>query len=1018
MKPSIVSSLKWELSKIPKIIHFYWGNEKLSYLRYLSVYTFHKYNPDWEIRFYYPKHIQNNITWNTFEQKATQYIKNDYYPKLKKLPIAFIQIDFKILGLDNNISEVHKASFLRQHLLSTTGGVWSDMDILYFKSINHLALNIEENKDLDTLICNDIGGHRHAVAFVLSSENNDFYNFTYKRAKTMYKPKDYQCIGAALVNRLFPTIESINERFPDLKIGNILPETTYAYNALHIKEIYNSSDLSKFTDNSIGIHWYAGHPLASEYINKITAENYNDFNNVLCKTINCSLKGTKIIDAKSKICKPIFHYCVLTSNRGDTAIRESIKRNIQKYVSKIPIAYFNCKGEILSKKRIDQVNKDASALIIGGSGLYTNYPFDSGWYFPCSTELFSKIKVPIILLGIGNNKNLKGTILNDELNKKAKKSIKLINNLAVISTVRDQKTYNLLNTIGIKKQELLLDPANFLDCPNVEKEKRVAINIAQHSPLLGRFDGNNIIRNKNLLHFSTISNYLIKKGYEVVFIAHDCLEQSLIIDLKQLVPALKYINTDNIDKMLEEYAKCQFSIGVKMHSNILSFAAGTPFISVYYDIKSIEYLKLINYSDFGISIFDDYYDKLKTKVNKLIDNWEDYSDYFKRIKAKENIKFQKVIKKICNIVAPEVNLNETPDIIKNNKKEDLNTFIKISYKPNAIKLLWLYDSWNKPEYNHWFKIDFVKYLKDNFNLGILVYGKNSHKNYPDLSPIPFCNNKKIKNIKKEFDFDIIVIDSYNRNKTRSFDNIPKVPIVYIEGDFHSHCNNLNYINWVKKMNPTVILYRHKSSIAKAEKTLPQFKRIWFPCSVDTAIFKPNPKIKKINKMLFIGTNWDSRKKYIGFLERNKICDIFERTDDKTIQKKYSSQFYVEILQTYMAIFNHSGGSAENVDNAKMFEAMACGAILITNECANGVKELFPQGSYLTYPNLHQGYGKFVSIDKKWGRFQEIITNIISQLKNNMRKRQQIIGESLKCIGERHTHEIRGKEFIEIIKKIK
>ncbi len=38
--------------------------------------------------------------------------------------------------------------------------------------------------------------------------------------------------------------------------------------------------------------------------------------------------------------------------------------------------------------------------------------------FPCSTELFSKIKVPIILLGIGNNKNLKGTILNDELNKK------------------------------------------------------------------------------------------------------------------------------------------------------------------------------------------------------------------------------------------------------------------------------------------------------------------------------------------------------------------------------------------------------------------------------------------------------------------------------------------------------------------------------------------------------------------------------------------------------------------------
>ena len=360
------------------------------------------------------------------------------------------------------------------------------------------------------------------------------------------------------------------------------------------------------------------------------------------------LKSIKI--KVKKLYKPIFHYCVMTTNKGDTAIRSSIERSVHKYLPEVPFAYFNCKGEILTEKRIKQFNDDASLLIIGGSGLYTNYPTDSGWYFPCKTELFSKLKIPIILLGIGNNNNLKNDIFKGNLKPDAEKSIKLINKLASISTVRDERTFDFLNSLGIKKHKLILDPANFLVYPEIKREKRVAINIGQHSPILGRFDGNNKIRNKNILYFSNISNHLIKKGYEVVFISHDTLEQSLIIDLKKYVPKLEYINTDNIDLMLQEYAKCQFSIGVKMHSNIMSFAVGTPFISVYYDKKSIEYLKLLNYSDFGVSIFDNYYKDLKNKTDNLVDNWEQYSDYFKRIKQKEFEKYDEITKQICNII--------------------------------------------------------------------------------------------------------------------------------------------------------------------------------------------------------------------------------------------------------------------------------------------------------------------------------------------------------------------------------
>jgi len=337
---------------------------------------------------------------------------------------------------------------------------------------------------------------------------------------------------------------------------------------------------------------------------------------------------------------------------------------------------------------------------------------------------------------------------------------------------------------------------------------------------------------------------------------------------------------------------------------------------------------------------------------------------------------------------------------------------------NKLKILWLCDSWNKPEYNHWFKIDFVKYLKDNFNLNILVYGKNSYENYPNLSPIIFSDNKTIQDIKKEFNFDLIVIDSYNRNKQRSFDNIFKFPIIYIEGDLHSHINNPDYINWINKLEPTFSLYRHKSNLVKANKFFPfnQFKNMWFPCSVDTNIFKPNNEIKKINKIFFMGTIWNTRKKYLECLKNNGLIDIFESKTKKQRQK-YSSYFYIKILQKYLVGFNHSGGSGENVDNAKMFEIMACGGILFTNECNNGVKELFPEGSYLTYPNLSKGLGRNVSVKIKWERFKNIIIDKTNFLINNPEEVKKITNKALKCIKTKHTHEIRGNEFIRVINEI-
>lgn len=354
----------------------------------------------------------------------------------------------------------------------------------------------------------------------------------------------------------------------------------------------------------------------------------------------------------TQIIKPIFYFSVKTGNRGDDAIRESITSAIAKRIN-VPFSYFNIKYDELTEQRIEQLNNDGSVLFIAGSGLYSNTNTPSGWYFNCKPELFNKIKVPIFLIGLGCNNNLKQDIFGGELSDKAKKSIKLINDLASISTVRDQRTYDILKEIGVINHQLMLDPACFLEVPKVKKEKRVAINIAQHAPLLGRFDGGEegqANRTKNLKLFAEISNWLIKKGYSIVFIAHDSLETNLIIDLKKLVPQLEWLNTDNIALICKEYSRCTMSIGLKMHSNILSFASETPFISLYYDLKSIEFLKMIGWERFGQSIFDTDIEWIKKQIKFIEHNPKYFSIYLKEQKEYYQPKFDNLIHQTCNLI--------------------------------------------------------------------------------------------------------------------------------------------------------------------------------------------------------------------------------------------------------------------------------------------------------------------------------------------------------------------------------
>ena len=86
----------WHLSKIPKIAHFYWGNKVLPYLRYLTLYSFKKYNPDWVVNLYIPKFLQPEMSWNGREHKFPIDCK-DYYGQINALTQQFNKLELELI---------------------------------------------------------------------------------------------------------------------------------------------------------------------------------------------------------------------------------------------------------------------------------------------------------------------------------------------------------------------------------------------------------------------------------------------------------------------------------------------------------------------------------------------------------------------------------------------------------------------------------------------------------------------------------------------------------------------------------------------------------------------------------------------------------------------------------------------------------------------------------------------------------------------------------------------------------
>ncbi len=279
----------WNFSSIPKIAHFYWGSDKMSFLRYMTLYSFKKLNPDWSVVLYVPKEVNKEKKWKTFHSSDSQDYKQefDYKGLLDELAIKIVEVDFS-KTIVNNAGEAQRSDYLRWHLLYEKGGAWFDMDILFIKPLVNMDLGVSSKSEVDIINCFDSRhNNEQPIGALFSSIKNDYYKSICLEVKKCTNFDNYQAIGTVVASRIAFSKESLEQNFPNLKKLYFDYELFYLLDYQNLNQIYNNNVFTSLKDNDkvIGIHWYGGDTLTSQFNNLINKNNYHTFDNTICSAI-------------------------------------------------------------------------------------------------------------------------------------------------------------------------------------------------------------------------------------------------------------------------------------------------------------------------------------------------------------------------------------------------------------------------------------------------------------------------------------------------------------------------------------------------------------------------------------------------------------------------------------------------------------------------------------------------------------------------------------------------------------
>lgn len=258
-----------------KNAYFFWGNERMSWMRYMTIKSFVKLNPDWKVKLYSTKEYRDNKPWGTYEkQDFFTYSGPDYSDRLS---VDIIEWDMPKELQARKISPPQLCDFFKWWVLSKNSGIYFDMDILFFKPIEDFYNEIRNYK---TAICHN---GWISIGVLASSGDNKFFKDLYSHTLKTFNPSHYQSAGVmAIYSKFNCREEDAFKRLSESYEGvcNFPYRYFYPYSCNEVEKIYAPGGE---VGEACGLHWFGGHPLSQKYNSLLTEDTYRDYDTLFTR---------------------------------------------------------------------------------------------------------------------------------------------------------------------------------------------------------------------------------------------------------------------------------------------------------------------------------------------------------------------------------------------------------------------------------------------------------------------------------------------------------------------------------------------------------------------------------------------------------------------------------------------------------------------------------------------------------------------------------------------------------------
>jgi hypothetical protein len=227
----------------------------------MTVKTFAMLNPDWRVKVWTPQKAGAPVPWKTKEHVHCSWEGEDW---LLRVTEAGENVELLEAPLQDfpGLSEVHRSDLLRWRLLHTIGGFWSDFDIVYFRSMSDLQVDMTA----DALLCwgeTEELKDWQAIGFLAGTPGCKLFREMEQVGLALSRaPKlAYQDLGTDLLKRYaLPGEKSAI----GTKIGQISQYAVYPFKSVkgQMSALWNHNKELDLRKTTIGIHWFAAQRMA------------------------------------------------------------------------------------------------------------------------------------------------------------------------------------------------------------------------------------------------------------------------------------------------------------------------------------------------------------------------------------------------------------------------------------------------------------------------------------------------------------------------------------------------------------------------------------------------------------------------------------------------------------------------------------------------------------------------------------------------------------------------------------